>query len=104
MAYVHCHDCDWAQDDFYSIDGYNPAEYLKSWNGLLCGEKIDNQFSDDADFLCENGPITLREVLAREYERFARRIRSMRWITFEQWKSDLNKVCPNCGSTNLDTD
>ena len=102
--YVHCHSCPWSQDDFYSEKGYSPAKYLSSWNGELCGDKIDQQFTDDAEFLRENGPISMREVIAREYEKFANRIRDMRWVTYEQFKAESHKVCPKCGSENLDID
>lgn len=107
MAFLHCHNCDWEQDDFYDEKGYNPAEYLKSWNNFLCGKdvnRIDDQFSADSEFIYENGLITTREVIAREYEKFARRIRNMTWITWEQWKAESNKICPVCGSHNLDID
>lgn len=107
MSYLHCHDCDWEQDDFYYENGYNPAGYLKSWNNFLCGkdsDRIDDQFSTDSNFVRENGPITTREGIAREYEKFAERIRNMKWITWEQWQAEPNKVCPGCGSRNLDID
>jgi hypothetical protein len=108
MAYVHCHakGCGWQQDDFYS-DGYNPAKFLLSWNDFLFGPeavKIDQQFSDDSQFIKDNGPITTREVIAREYEMFAKRIRTMKWITWEDFKKDPNKVCPKCGSDDLGID
>lgn len=106
--YLHCHSCDWSQDDFYSEVGYNPSRYLSSWNDRLCGEKsknIDEQFTDDSEFLKNNGPITTREVIAREYENFAKRIREMKWVTYEQWiREKDNAVCPKCGAKNFDID
>lgn len=109
MAYLHCHNCSWSQDDFYDPKGYNPAEFLKSWNDVLCGEdrhKIDEQFTDDAEFLRKNGPLTTREVVAREYEKYAKRIREMKWITWDDFRNDKeeNKICPQCGSDDLDID
>ena len=106
--YLHCHDCDWQQDDFYS-ESYNPAKYLMSWNDNLIGERssnIDKRFSGDPEFLRQNGPISTREVLAREYESAAKNIRNMKWLTYEQWENEKpeNKVCPECGSENLDID
>lgn len=107
MAYVHRHACGWSQDDFYD-ENYNPAKYLMTWNNYLYGknsDEIDKQFSRDSEFLRENGPITTREVLAREYESFARRIRSMKWLTWESFKADPDKRCPQCGgSDELDID
>lgn len=103
--YLHCHSCDWSQDDFYSEDGYNPAQYLATWNEALCGEKVDQQFTDDSEFLKENGPISTREVIAREYEGFAKRIRAMKWVTYAQWLREKDTaVCPKCGARDFDID
>ena len=108
MAYLHCHNCDFSQDDFYSVDGYNPTDYLKTWNKDLCGDKLDEQFTDDVQFLRDNGPITQREVIAREYEKYARRIREMKWVTWESfkssWKDGKWPPCPKCGKHELDID
>jgi hypothetical protein len=105
MAYLHCHTCGWEQDDFYTEDGYNPANSLQSWMKQLCGDKIDEPFSDDAEFLRENGNISTREVIAREFDKFARRIRKGKWFTYEQFKKEGSKaVCPNCGNRNFDID
>ena len=106
MSYLHCHSCSWEQDDFYD-ESYNPAQYLMGWNESLFGDKkdkLDQLFTDDSQFLAENGPITTREVLAREYEKFARRIRTMKWVTYEEFKAEPHKVCPKCGSKDLDID
>ena len=93
MAYLHCHNCDFSQDDFYSVDGYNPPDYLKTWNKYLCEEKLD---------------ITQREVIAREYEKYARGIRSMKWVTWESfkeaWIDGKWPLCPKCGKNDLDID
>jgi len=104
MSFIHCHKCKWEQDDFYSEEGYNPAKYLKGWNIKLLSDDIDSLFSMDKNFLKKNGCVSNREVIAREYEKFANRIRKMRWITYEQWKKDPNKICPECGSKDLDID
>jgi len=106
MAYLHCHNCDWEQDDFYSKT-YNPASSLTHWNDYLFGSRsneIDRQFTDDSGFLEEFGPLTIREVIARAFEKTAQDIRNMKWLTYEQWKDEPNKVCPKCGSSELDID
>jgi hypothetical protein len=28
MAYIHCHNCNWQQDDFWSVGGYNPIRFF----------------------------------------------------------------------------
>lgn len=105
MAYLHCHSCDWSQDDFYSVGGYNPSSYLSSWMKSLCEDKIDEPFTDDALFIKENGNISRREVIAKEFEGYAKRIRGMKWITMEQWERDKDAaVCPKCGARNFDID
>lgn len=102
MAYLHCHNCGWSQDDFYD-ENYNPAKYLLSWNNYLFGKdkhRLDEPFTDDSQFIEENGNITCREVLAREYEKFAKTIRNMKWVSFEDFKKDCENgvaVCPKCG-------
>ncbi len=108
MAYLHCHKCNWSQDDFYH-DGYNPAKYLMDWNEYLFGDKkdkLDEQFTDDSEFIKFHGNITTREMIALEYEKFARRIREMKWITYEDFKKDKGIAkCPKCGSsTDFDID
>ena len=104
MAYAHCHDCTWSQDDFYSLGGYNPAYSLMHWMDSLVKGDIDEAFSDDPEFVKDNGNITMREVIACKFERYAKNIREMKWVTNGQFRNDPDKKCPNCGSTNLDVD
>jgi hypothetical protein len=104
--YVHCHNCKWQQDDFYSIDGYNPANFLKSFNEVLCGKNIDvvqkcHEFVNNTPIHPE---LTQRENIARWYEYFANNIRNMKWITVDAFYNDSNKSCPECGSDELDMD
>ena len=111
MAYVHCHSCDWEQDDFYSEKGYNPANYCRTWMPYLCGpDDIDTNFSSDPSFLDEFGQMTMREVIAREFSNYAKRILEMKWITSESWEKAIKEnggkypLCPKCKTDNLDVD
>ncbi len=45
-----------------------------------------------------------REFITWEINRCINRIKTMKWRTHEEFKSDPNKVCPQCGSENLDID
>lgn len=110
MAYLHCHKCGWSQDDFYH-KGYNPAEFLTNWNDELFGEnrfKLDQPFPGDSQWVKENGAITYREVIAQEYEKFARRIRNMKWVNYDDFLKDKKEgiaECPSCNSkTDFDVD
>lgn len=106
MAFFHCHSCDWEQDDFYSKDGYNPVRYLEqSWLDNLFKPNLDEPFTDDAAFIKEHGNLSNREVLAQQFEKFAKRIRTMKWVASEQWEKEKNSaVCPKCGAQNFDID
>ena len=56
-------------------------------------------------FLQDNEKITIREVIAQEFEKYAKSIREMKWITWKQWQKDRNNaICPNCGKRNFDID
>ena len=98
MAFVYCSNCEWDQDDFYSENGYNPASYLQQWMKTLCSEDVDKVFPGDSDWLEKNGAITNREVIALLFEQYAKKIRDMKWITFEQMmKENPDRKCPKCG-------
>lgn len=108
MSFLHCHTkgCNWEQDDFYSPDGY-PLSFLKDWMKELCDLNVDieKQFSTDSNFIAEHGPISKREVIAQEFEKFGDRIRNMPWPTWEHWQKEKDTaVCPKCGERNWDID
>ena len=91
---VHCHNCEWSQDDFYDKD-YNPTKSLEFWNPSLFGSEV----SDIDHILLPEKDLTVREAIAQAYERRAYHIRNMKWFTLEQYHNDPNKVCPVCGSS-----
>jgi len=105
MAFLHCHDCGWSQDDFWD-EGYNPIRSLLNWEkDLLDPKRRDEQFTDDAGFLREHGPITTRELIARELERKAKVIRAMSVCTYEEWQKVRHEwACPECGGRQWDID
>lgn len=114
MSYLHCHACNWCQDDFWSEHGYTPLrrdtiDWLKS---LLFKEKISLDtylcIEQKIPILVENGGICdvdPREFVANELERIAKRIRNMNVKTYEEWnKVEDNWRCPKCGSNKWDID
>lgn len=87
MAYLHCHNCNWEQDDFWEEGGYNPfrpdlIEYLK---GMLFRDKVGWQDHQTG--------------VVRDLERKARNIRNMKVKTWEDWEKVKDTWrCPECGS------
>ena len=119
MAFVHCHNCDWEQDDFWykskdtkfgylsiSIGGMKElVELLEAAIDDPSKHMIDNY---DSNFFKErfgtNHEVDVREFVARMLENRANRIRGMHWMTEQDYRNDPNKRCPKCNSANLDID
>jgi hypothetical protein len=99
MAYLHCHNCDFSQDDFWSKDGYNPfgADFISWYKNLL--------FKEPDEFGPEPGKIKATEFVAQELERKATLIRGMVYRTEKEFR-DKNPdwICPKCGKQQLDID
>ena len=114
MAFLHCHNCHWSQDDFWT-DIYHPCREdgnihyhirrlmedanggsLTDWHLVEMGRK----------FRCRDGRpfVEYREFLAHALEEVAACVRETRWFTFEQFKADSDKRCPMCGRKDLDID
>ncbi len=106
MAYLHCHNCHWQQDDFWD-EKYNPIRFLLNWEELLLGDKdkLDGSFTNDAQFIRDHGVISSRELIARELEKHGRTIRNMKYRTNDEFKRlNPEKICPNCNQKELDID
>jgi len=117
MAYIHCHSCDWEQDDFYNPNGYNPFrdDDVGHWKELLeaaCkGEtrEMDVWFCQESEMPYKenedgSAKVLAKDLLINEMKKLYHRIKGMEWFTMEQLQSDPNKVCPKCGSEDLDID
>lgn len=102
MAYLHCDNCFWCQDDFWDED-YNPITYLETnyKNNLLCDDLDDiieiQRFTKKRKAYMKK--TTLREYLACELERQAQKIRRMEYRTREEFEKDKHKECPWCGKS-----
>jgi len=94
--FPRCDNCGWTQDDCWS-EGYNPFRSLLDWEGTLLNDELDRQFSDEPAVIRETGDVTVRELLARECEIAAARIRQMQYRTFQDAKEAGNQ-CPLCKS------
>ena len=103
MAYLHCHDCAWSQDDFWARSGYNPLEEhrISELRADLFQREIRLGGADG------EGPekLTGRAYVVRELGRIIRQIQGMHVLTsedFDKIKADF--VCPKCGSKRWDVD
>jgi hypothetical protein len=68
---------------------------------------MSNKIHEETFYTSEEGKtihLTIGELTAREFENAAKRIRGMKWSTYDLYKFDSNKTCPICGSDNLDID
>ena len=99
MSYLHCHNCQWEQDNFWSKD-YNPINCL-DWvieMMLFYAEDLDvqSQVSMDRE--------TVREYVIGQLQKSIKKIENMKYRTFEEFK-ELNPEhkCPKCGKI-LDID
>ena len=118
MAYLHCHNCGWSQDDFWSEDdkGWSPfkpdrmADYKKDLfrdkihmdlNALReMGVKLNEVEKDDEGYYMSG-----QNYVALELERMARSIRKMLVKTNEDWKKVQDTIkCPRCDKRDWDID
>ena len=113
MSFLHCHNCDWSQDDFWDKDGYNPleAKRVEDLKDSLFKDKIrfDSSFFKETGVpfsIDDEGPYcTGQDYVAWELERRARSIRNMKVLTNDDWLNvRSNWKCPECGSDNWDID
>jgi len=117
MAYLHCHSCDWSQDDFWDWKwawkfwrhkalGYNPISSLIDC--ILTYSKpryinYDWEFANDYGF--KTPKIHSWRMLLFEISRLYQQFTTMEWGTFKAWKKHkLLAICPKCGARNFDID
>lgn len=109
MAYLHCHDCDWQQDDFWEVGGYNPIRSAQDLEADLLRDKIHLEpvaSTIPPEGHDDEGPwISGRSYVAWQLRRYARNIETMAVRTMDEWKRVKDTFCcPQCGGRNLDID
>jgi len=115
MAYLHCHSCDWSQDDFWSKEGYHPfrsipMDYLRASlfkdkiyldQHCIEGLGIRNNHGHDEEGHWVSG----KEYVLAQLKRKIRNIENMAVKTEAEWKLVKDDFkCPKCGSQNCDID
>ena len=112
MAYLHCHNCNWSQDDFWNKEkGWNPIDSLKDFREYIFEDKMhfDKYAIEDMGLEPKRDEegyyITGQEYVANQLRATANSIENMALKTNEEWKKVKDTfVCPECGSKNLDID
>ena len=117
--YLHCHSCDWSQDDFWEPNGYNPfrKDLVNNLRENLFKERIylDRNFFEEANE-GQDGVLPYQEdingwycsgtdYVAYELYCKLKSVKNMAVKTWEQWNIVKDVfVCPKCGQKNLDID
>ena len=124
MAFLHCHSCDWGQDDFWD-KSYNPI--TKMWTDIKWLWKprwfqMDDHCVDDLSrytgvkvfrkHSCPHGQLKVHSWnwLLLEMFKELKVCRRMKWWTWKGWKKEWEKrtpywpVCPECGNQDFDID
>ncbi|HUV85044.1 MAG TPA: hypothetical protein VMV86_04995 [Methanosarcinales archaeon] len=112
--YLHCHNCNWSQDDFWEEDGYNPFSLSMDWlkeRLFIDYIHMDKNYVSDMrglgfDFETKEDTekgygylIKGTDFVAMELMRKSRNIAKMTVKTFEEWKKVKDTFeCPCCGS------
>jgi hypothetical protein len=128
MAYLHCHSCDWSQDDYWDFRLTRKYGYLNiKWLGIGWGYNPISCFL--SELFGKHGYLRPRRIkfdsyaakeygwkrsnphswflLMYEFKRMLRKFKDMRWKTHEAFRkdSDADKAkCPHCGAVNFDVD
>lgn len=109
MAYLHCHNCDWQQDDFWEWRwnlkssrpfGYNPLsliieDWFEHWRPSYT--KYDEWWAKENGF--KSATIHSWRLLWFEWWRHLKRVFTQTWWTSKSWdKARRTAKCPGCGS------
>ena len=118
MAYLHCHNCGWSQDDFWEKDGYNPfRQDIMDWLKEKLFEDfvyMDRNYVEDmldlglavrfrlTDKGCQ---IKTTDFVATELRRIAHSIQNMHIKTLDEWEEVKPVIkCPRCNKRDWDID
>jgi len=120
MAYLHCHSCDWGQDDFWSFRFRRKYGYFKlfgfgwEYNPISCFLSYVNEYAKprrlefDKYYANEMGwkrhDVHSWWLLWQEFKDMLKSFRRQKWWTYKGFKKAKEKKCPKCGSTKLDID
>lgn len=115
MAFLHCHNCGWSQDDFWSRNptAYHPfrpdiVEHLrlslfqdKFYSDKVWFEEAGIEFEEDDEGAYCPGQV----YVAWRLQQMSHSILGMEWRTETEWIAVKDRaVCPSCGKRAWDID
>ena len=115
MANVHCHSCDWGQDDFWSWRYNIVRNILDDIKKFWWPKQLEYDEAYLKELKVKYRPI-LKEglgglavvfswrMLARFLKKRWYQFWGMKWWTSKSFEKEKNRVCPKCGSSALDID
>ncbi len=107
MAYLHCHNCDFNQDDYWSEDGWNPVKSFENDKDTLLNEDLDETVRMDSNWLREHGreSVTRRDLVVLHLRQIIARVEGMVYRTHDELRErNPDMRCPRCGERELDVD
>jgi len=115
-GFLHCHDCGWYQDDFWSKEHYHPfrESIVNDWKKTLFSDRIKMpthlmkkllvpyEIDKDEKNSCY---VDGKDLVASSLIEAANSIKAMKIKTYKDFEKIKHKwKCPNCGSKSWDID
>ena len=121
MSYLHCHNCDWGQDDFWEWSwkgvlvlwkfwkwgyrplGYNPLSMILEdihEYGKPRYVEFDKWYAEEREW--KSNKVHSWFLLKENIKRQIRKLFFQKWWTWASWKKDYENKrarCPGCGSS-----
>lgn len=97
MSYVHCHGCNWSQDDFWSLRGYNPVRWFLKYD---IPQYIRPRMINFDPPPHSYGRVFSWKVLGLRLWAWCRRMWTQHWWSRRSWIAALDRGeggCPKCG-------
>ena len=125
MSYVHCHSCDWSQDDFWDFRltrghgyvtfvnlgkfkvgwEYNPLSLFLSYVATyLKPRRIDHDLWIAKEKGWRRKDPHSWWLIGQEFKKVFWRFKRQHWWFEKQFFDEVDKLCPKCGARNLDVD
>jgi len=102
MSYLHCHNCNWGQDDFWDLKRYNPIKVLiEDFRENIKPRRIEFDYTFAEENFGTRKPINSWRFLIFEIKRNIRKTINMKYWTYNSFMKAKEKgkaKCPKCGS------